>query len=302
MAFQKKETNRQLKDYLQLSKSLLAKPMPRAEKAIGVTMALGVLGALQSVDAAVVYSGPQNVSCNLAGNSNRCYANIDMAGGNDFEIHRNHALGNVFIQVDEVPGGGFAIDGFRAQVVGGYVYPYPNLAGQMIGPAGPWGFHIGQANSLQEQNSAYPNDKWNLAAGTTRFLGIRSSAPVRYGWIRITVNGFGNFTLVDWAYENIPNQPISAGITSAAGVSIGGRVLTSDGRGLGNAVVTLTRSGGGVLTARTSPFGYYRIEGITAGEAVTITVDRKGYRFQPRVMNVGDDLSDIDFTPTESKD
>jgi uncharacterized repeat protein (TIGR01451 family) len=106
--------------------------------------------------------------------------------------------------VDEVLAGGFEINGFHAQVAGVYVYPYANVAGVNIGAAVPWGFQGGQANSLSD-NGFYPNHKWeSLPAGTTRFLGIRGTVggQTRYGWIRLTKNGFGDYTIVDWAYEN----------------------------------------------------------------------------------------------------
>ncbi|MBK8567580.1 MAG: hypothetical protein IPN76_30745 [Saprospiraceae bacterium] len=167
-------------------------------------------------DAAIVYSGIQNVGCNLAGATARCYANINNAGGNDFSFHRNHVAAQIFIQVDEVPGGGFSLNGFHAQVVGNYVYPYANVSGVNIGPGGPWGFQAGQANSLSD-NGFYPNHKWeSLANGTTRFMGIRGTigGNTHYGWMRLTKNGFGNYTIVDWAYDNSPNTSILTGSTA----------------------------------------------------------------------------------------
>lgn len=301
MPARKTKSNVRLNDYLKLSKSILTKPLAHAESALGVTMAIGVLGALQSVDAQVVYSGVQNVACNLAANTNRCYANIDLAGGNDFEIHRNHAAGNVFIQADEVAGGGFEINGFYGNAAGGYAYPDALNAGVVIGAAGPWVFGTGQANTMQELNNAYPGDKWTaLATGTTRFLGIRSSAPVRYGWIRVTVNGFGNLTIVDWAYNNTPNTPITTGITTAADLTISGRVLTANGRGLSGAIVRVTETSGRVLTAVTTSRGLYQFDGLESGQSVVISVASRKFQYEPRVLNLNDSLQDIDFTPIDS--
>ena len=150
-----------------------------------------------------------NTGCALATDSNRCFADINVGGGNDFEIHRNHYNGNAFIQVDEVLGGGFEINGFHAQVVAPYAYPYANVASVVIGPAGPWGFHTFYGNTLSELNNGYPGDQWTaLPNGTTRFIGLRGTVggQTRYGWIRLTKNNFGNFTLVDWAYEDTGAQ------------------------------------------------------------------------------------------------
>lgn len=295
-----KKSASKLDGYLQLSKSIVSKPVPPTDKALGVSMALALFGALQTVDAQIVYSGTQNIACNLVANSNRCYANINLAGGNDFEIHRNVVGAQVFIQADEVLGGGFDINGFNAQVAAGYVYPYALVQSAVIGPAGPWGFQAGQANSLSD-NGFYPNHKWeSLPNGTTRFLGIRGTigGQTKYGWIRLTKNGFGNFTIVDWAYNNTTNQQILAGlqVPSAANVSISGQVLTSEGRGLRNAIVVLTEASGQTRTARTSTFGYYRLDEIAVGQTVVMSVQSKSYQFDSQVINVNDNLGNIDFT------
>lgn len=203
-----------LKNYAALSKALVLKPLKNPK--FTVSLGAAFLSGLSATHAGIIYSGVQNVSCALVANTNRCYANINNAGGNDFEIHRNHVGGQVFIQIDEVAGGGFEINGFHAQVVGGYAYPYANAAGVVIGPAIPWGFNAGQANSLSD-NGFYPNHKWEpLANGTTRFLGLRGlvGGQTRYGWMRLTKNAFGNFTLVDWAYE-------TTGASITTGVTIG---------------------------------------------------------------------------------
>lgn len=206
-------TESKLTAYTKLSKSLLSKPFKQPQHLLPLGAAF--LAGLPISDAAIVYSGIQNVSCNLAGATARCYANINQAGGNDFSFHRNHVAAQIFIQVDEIPGGGFSINGFHAQMVGAYAYPYANVSGVNIGAGGPWGFNAGQANSLSD-NGFYPNHKWeSLANGTTRFMGFRGTigGNTHYGWMRLTKNGFGNYTIVDWAYDNTPNTPILTGAT-----------------------------------------------------------------------------------------
>lgn len=207
--------------YFKLSSALALKPVSHAKTIMPLGVAM--FGALSAMDAQIVYSGPQNVSCALGGGASRCYANIDGVGGNDFEIIRNPAVGNVFIQVDEkIVGADFAINGFNAQLVGRYVYPFALAADAVIGVGGPWAFQTGQANSLSELNGAYPNHKWeNLAPGTTRFLGIRGikDGGTKYGWIRLTKNGFGNYTIVDWAYNSTTDASIKAGQTTTTGAA-----------------------------------------------------------------------------------
>jgi hypothetical protein len=88
-------------------------------------------------------------------------------------------------------------------------------------------------------------------------------------------------------------------VPTSAGVDVSGRVLTSDGRGLRNATVTMTDANGVVRTATTSSFGFYRFEGVTVGESYVMGVSSRNYRFTPRVVQVFDSMTDIDFIGLE---
>jgi uncharacterized repeat protein (TIGR01451 family) len=233
-------TETKLEAYLKLTTAIATKPVSDLKSVMPISLAL--FGAFSAMDAQIVYSGTQNVACALAGASNFCFANINLAGGNDFEIHRNHVAAQVFIQVDEVPGGGFDLNGFNAQVVGPYVYPYALAAGAVIGAAGPWGFQAGVANELSD-NGIYPNHKWeSLAPGTTRFLGMRGTigGSTKYGWMRLTKNGFGNYTIVDWAYNNTENEQILAGQTTSGTADLSLTMSSNNTTPATGAVVTFT--------------------------------------------------------------
>lgn len=112
-----------------------------------------------------------------------------------------------------------------------------------------------------------------------------------------TVNGTFDFevTASDGVNSNVTNYRINVLAPTAAAVSIGGRVLTSSGRGVNNVIVTLHLAGVGALTARTSAFGYYRFDNISVGQTAVIAVNSKQYQFVPRTISVGDDATDIDF-------
>jgi uncharacterized delta-60 repeat protein len=84
---------------------------------------------------------------------------------------------------------------------------------------------------------------------------------------------------------------------TAASVSISGRVLTTNSRGLMNASVSLTDSNGIARTVRTNSFGYYRFNEIESGQTVVIAVRSKRYQYQSQVVSVNENLSDIDFVP-----
>jgi predicted extracellular nuclease len=87
-------------------------------------------------------------------------------------------------------------------------------------------------------------------------------------------------------------------IPTAANVSLAGRVLTSDGRGIRNAMISVD---GGSLTerlwAQTGTFGYYRFEGLVAGETYIITVNSGRFTFPmpTRVITIVEDLREANF-------
>ncbi|MBK7010184.1 MAG: hypothetical protein IPH36_16885 [Saprospiraceae bacterium] len=67
-----------LKSYLVNAEAFLATPIKSAKTLLPIGSAL--LAGINAMDAQIVYSGIQNVSCALAGATARCYANIDQAG------------------------------------------------------------------------------------------------------------------------------------------------------------------------------------------------------------------------------
>ena len=85
---------------------------------------------------------------------------------------------------------------------------------------------------------------------------------------------------------------------TAAVLSVSGRAVTAHGRGIRNALITLTDSTGSTRTARTTALGRYLFREVNAGE--TYVVSAKGRRFtfsQPaQVFSVNEDTVNIDFT------
>lgn len=84
---------------------------------------------------------------------------------------------------------------------------------------------------------------------------------------------------------------------TAAGASISGRVLTLEGRGLRNAVVQLTDASGISRTTRTSSFGNYTFSEIESGQTVVISIASKRYQYQPQVVSLNENLTEINFMP-----
>ena len=81
--------------------------------------------------------------------------------------------------------------------------------------------------------------------------------------------------------------------------TVSGRVLTPDGRGLRNAIVSLTDAQGVVRRATTSSFGNYSFTMVLVADNYFIGVSSKRYRFASRALNVTGNLTDVDFIGLE---
>lgn len=83
--------------------------------------------------------------------------------------------------------------------------------------------------------------------------------------------------------------------TTAAGVSVSGRLLTPDGRGIRSAVVMLTGSDGSTRTVRAIHGGDFTFDDVPAGGTYTISVASRRFTFDPQVVNVKDNVSGLVF-------
>ncbi|MBK7801829.1 MAG: carboxypeptidase regulatory-like domain-containing protein [Chloracidobacterium sp.] len=79
-------------------------------------------------------------------------------------------------------------------------------------------------------------------------------------------------------------------------MTVAGRVLTSSGLGLRNAVVTITDSQGVIRRAVTSTFGYYRFDDVEVGGTYTVAVQSKRFQFTPQIISLNDAVDALDFT------
>ena len=85
---------------------------------------------------------------------------------------------------------------------------------------------------------------------------------------------------------------------TAAGVTVGGRVLTADGSGIRSVRVTLTDANGETRTVLSGKFGYFRFEDVAAGGTYLFSVFARRSTFsQPtQVRSIVEDTDDIVFT------
>jgi hypothetical protein len=80
-----------------------------------------------------------------------------------------------------------------------------------------------------------------------------------------------------------------------AEASVSGRALSSDGRGITNAVVTLTEASGISYTAVTTRTGAFRFEHIPAGSSYVATISARRFSFEPQSLEINGSVSDLVF-------
>lgn len=101
------------------------------------------------------------------------------------------------------------------------------------------------------------------------------------------------------------NHTFDAGFATrptAANVSIEGRVYTRSGRSIRNALVRLTTEDGTVRSVRTGTFGFYRIEGVPAGNTAILDVTAPRYTFDTAafVVSVTDNVVEANFVANDN--
>lgn len=80
-----------------------------------------------------------------------------------------------------------------------------------------------------------------------------------------------------------------------SGVTVSGRVLSPDGRGIRNATVWLTNGPGSSRMAITGSLGRYIFTGVVAGEMYTISVTSRRFLFKPEQLMVDGNMTNIDL-------
>ena len=107
-----------------------------------------------------------------------------------------------------------------------------------------------------------------------------------------------DYTVSDGSLTDTGHVTVSVTTPTAADASITGRVATPGGQGI--AKVRIIVSGGKLATPRTgvtSAFGYYRIDGLEAGQTYVVQVGAKRHSFitPVRTIFLGEDAADVNF-------
>jgi hypothetical protein len=91
-------------------------------------------------------------------------------------------------------------------------------------------------------------------------------------------DGYGEVNETDNTAQTIQTPVVSPPVT------VSGKVLTSDGRGLRNATVLMTDSQNNVRPATTSSFGFFSFDNVLTGDTYTFRVQSRSFRYSPQSM------------------
>lgn len=138
---------------------------------------------------------------------------------------------------------------------------------------------------------------------------LNPSAPVSTGYaltgqniptgqnVLIRARGFyraGEKNGSETVEDKVQNVFLSAPVVG--NFSVSGRIITSDGAGLRNALVQLTLGNGDIVRKRTGAFGYFQFDQVAAGQTVTISITANNHSFSPQIVDVNDNVTDLIFT------
>ena len=144
-----------------------------------------------------------------------------------------------------------------------------------------------------DHNVVFTSDFLNFAQTTARNLSLAFSAVTPQLALG-TGNFLQNFTAAG-AGTFASNPVPTVSIVTAASATVGGRVSTPSGRGLRNALVTVTQADGSTRTVLTGVNGTYSFGDLTIPQTVVLSVRSKSYRFTPQVVTLDSDLAGVDF-------
>lgn len=88
---------------------------------------------------------------------------------------------------------------------------------------------------------------------------------------------------------------VNVQVPTAAMISVAGRVLTSEGRGVKNVMVSLTDNAGVPRRVMSGPRGFFHFEDVEAGQSYVLSATARRYQFTSQIINVTDNISDFEF-------
>ena len=186
--------------------------LPR-KATLGAAAASAVFALPAQADAAIVYSGLQNITATIGSGSGRAtqLLNLDALGSAEFRIRVNRShLSGTHGSAHLFPAA------IGNQMISNGSGGLKKLAsGANISAGGPFG-----GNGILRGFSSIPLNRGTWASNQSGFAGVQflNSGNTLYGWIRLkwTDSADANpepntITAIDWAYNDTPNGSILAG-------------------------------------------------------------------------------------------
>ncbi|CAN5161691.1 hypothetical protein BH20ACI2_BH20ACI2_04350 [soil metagenome] len=133
--------------------------------------------------------------------------------------------------------------------------------------------------------------------GPTSITFVPNNAVPTPPTLRSTSDPDGN--LLPTVYQDGSLMIGGTACTTSARVSLSGRVTNATGLGIRSAEVFLTDSEGNRRKVLTSSLGYYQFDEIDSGKSYVMGVSSRRYRFESRVVQVTDNLTELDFVGLE---
>jgi VCBS repeat-containing protein len=147
------------------------------------------------------------------------------------------------------------------------------------------------------------NDALSISSITQ---GAHGSVSITNGGSNVSYTPNANYSGTDSFTYRASDGQLESGIATvsvtiltptAAPVPVSGRVLTPNGKGLNNAIVTITGPTGTARTVKTDSLGYFRFASVEVGHTYIVSVAAKRYSFSPQVVTVLDEIRELIFVP-----
>ena len=175
-------------------------------------------------------------------------------------------------------------------------------------PAGGVTFDIATADGTAQDNDPVGEDADYVASSLT---GQTIAAGATTYQFTVQVNGDENHEPNESYFVNVTNVTgatvadgqgegtiVNDDLAPTAGpVSIAGRIMTRDGRGVSGATVSVMDQNGVAFSVRTDSQGLYRFENVPGGQNYVLAVRSEAFSFSPRVLTAYADVSGLNIYP-----
>ena len=175
-------------------------------------------------------------------------------------------------------------------------------------PAGGVTFDIATADGTAQDNDPVGEDADYVSNSLT---GQTIAAGATTYQFTVQVNGDENYESNESYFVNVTNVTgatvadgqgegtiVNDDLAPTAGpVSVAGRIMTRDGRGVSGATVSVMDQNGVAFSVRTDSQGFYLFESVPGGQSYVLVVKSEVLRFSPRVLTAYADVSGLNIYP-----